>query len=312
MQARSTRSTALKSPRILALVLVPVLALSALALSLTGAPEAHAATVNKGAQMARLQQGVTYTSYDITGDKKADTLRVVVTGLSGDYYSGIEVYVNGKRVLKQSCRIGGILYAYGQSDGPELKYIRLKNGRPYLFINTWSDNDDASVLGIFQYKSGKMRQVMNGNTVFGKKLGSHRTCRIKKVSGNTITMECSLMSAMVGYLTAGYSYKYKSGTLKQTSRTAKVKVSNGKSRKALKDIQAYKSATSKAKKFVIKRGQSVKFLKVYAKGNTMRLQVKAGGKTGWIKCATSFHSSLLALNEHGNRQPPFDGLFWAG
>ena len=122
---------------------------------------------------------------------------------------------------------------------------------------------------------------------------------------------------MAGNVSSDFTYQHKSGTLKKTSNTGKLSVGNRKSNtyKALKSMTAYKRTNCKSAKFTIKMGQKVKFLKVHVKGNTVRFQVKAGGKTGWIKAADRYESPHMYRHRESwgyTYQPPFKGLFLAG
>lgn len=289
---------------------LPILAAMALAaavaaglvLALPG--HAHAAPkVTGGAKVQTLATNATYTQYDITGDKKPDAIKIQATY---EGYAGkrIAVYINGKRAFSKKMYFNYV----------EAQLITLKNGKPFLYISAPGENDDALVRGIFKYSKGTLKQVVDGNRGFGKKIGYHPGSDIKAVSGNKIVVSHRIMSYMAGSISSDFTYKYQNGTLKKTSATGKLRVGTRKSNTytALKSMTAYKSATGKTSKFTIKKGQKVKFLKVHVKGNTVRFQVKAGGKTGWIKVAAGSDSSLMYRNSQGFTQPPFRGLFLAG
>lgn len=284
-------------------------AVCAAALLMAVAPGvAHAAPkVSGGAQVHTLSENVTYTQYDITGDKKPDKIKVKATYDGYGYGSRIVVYVNGKKAFSKSTYFYGVV----------AQLITLKNGKPFLFLEAWSDNDDADVRGLFKCSKGKLKQVVDCNNGFGKKIGTHRGGEIKAVTGNKIVVSHRIMSYMAGNISGDFTYKHTKGALKKTSSTGKLSVGNRKSNtyKALKSMKAYKSTSCKSAKFTIKKGQKVKFLKVYVKGNTVRFQVKAGGKTGWIKVADRYESPLMYCRQESwgaTYRPPFKGLFLAG
>lgn len=289
-------------PTLAALALAATVAAS-LMLALPG--YAHAAPkATGGAKVQTLAENTTYTQYDITGDKKPDTIKIQATYNGYGNGERIAVYINGRRAFSKK-----MYFNYA-----EAQLITLKNGKPFLYLSTPADNDDADVRGIFKYSKGTLKQVINGNRGFGKKIGYHFGADIKAVSGNKIVVTHRTMSYMAGSICSDFTYKYQNGTLKKTSATTNLKVGTRKSNTytALKNMKAYKNTTCKTAKFTIKKGQKVKFLKVHVKGNTVRFQVKAGGKIGWIKVATNMDSSLLYRDNQVTTRPPFKGLFLAG
>lgn len=273
---------------------------------------AHATTATKGAKVYELSENRTYSSYDITGDGRPDAICIVsekADPWEAAYEERLAVFVNGKKAFtrKASC-FSGIERA---------QILTLKNGQSFLYLCAQFDYD-YTLCRVLKYSSGTLKTVVDCNRFFGSRFASHVGEKgggeIKKVSGNSITIEFNAMSYMVGDVRARFSYKCKSGTLKRVGNAGVVNVGARKTNtyKAAKTIKAYKATSCKTQKFTIKKGQNVKFLKAYVKGKTVRLQVKAGGKTGWIKCATSYQSSLLAKDSFGSRRPPFEGLHWAG
>lgn len=295
----------------LKLLLLVCAAVFAMAVAMAVPAQAHALTspkVSNGAHVYTLQANTTYTSYDATGDGKPDTVRVATS--TDQYNTGdrITVYINNKKVFSKKT---WFYYA-------DIQLIQLKNKKCFLYLHAPMDNDDAEVCGVYQMKKGKLKQVINCNKAFGTKIGYHTGGMVAKVSGNAIWMDMRDMSYMAGSIEATWKYAYKGGTLKRTSKTAKLSVPLAKhnTAKTKKSMTAYKNTACKAKKFTIKKGQKVKFLKVYVKGNTVRFQVKAGGKTGWIKVADNGHSALMHKYEHTPGfylyEPPFEGLFLAG
>ncbi|MCR2036491.1 BspA family leucine-rich repeat surface protein [Adlercreutzia caecimuris] len=246
-----------------------------------------------------LKENSSSNYFDVTGNGKLDTIKVK----HGRGSTKFSIYVNGKKAYSGTT---GNKYA----DNLSLKVLVLKNGKTFLYADAHGGGEIHGIKTIFQYRSGKMKKVVNCHTVFPKKYGRYRTVDTIKVSGNKVVVRAMIMSYTTGWMAADYTYNYKSGTLKQASKTAPIKKFYPAQRttfKAQKSIKVYKSTSCKAKKFTIKKGQKVKFLKVYSSGKTMRLQVKVAGKTGWIKCAPSVRSSLLY-----HRQPPFKGMVCGG
>ena len=87
-----------------------------------GMPQAaYAKNANvKNPAKAKLSLNTTYNGYDVTGDGKADTIRISSVSLEADEWNvGLKVEINGKKVLyKKDC------YYYGI----EASLCTLKNG----------------------------------------------------------------------------------------------------------------------------------------------------------------------------------------
>lgn len=293
----TSNPTRLRRAAFLAVAAAVLLALGALALSPAVAHAAPKAT--KGAEIHTLKENQTYTKYDITGDEKPDSILIETHynyyGQSDYFY----VNINGDRWRFDA-------YHYSVT----ARLITLANGTPYLYLCAAADNDDAEVCSIWKKDGDYLRRVIDCNKGFGTKIGYHPGGDIAKVSGNSITFTFTQMSYYAGGISADFTYKYKNGSLKKTSSTGKLQVGSKKTKntyRALKKIKVYKNTKCKSVKFTIKKGQKVKFLKAYVKGNTVRFQVKAGGKTGWVKLPTSCSSSLMYQG-----MPPFKGLYLAG
>lgn len=281
-----------------------VVAALVLGLSLCVPRHAFAATASKGAKVYKLKPDVTYSSYDITGDKRPDSIRVKLGNKEYGCYGSVTIYINGKRAYLKK-RISNAAWV----DAIDIELIRLKNGKPFLFLATYGDDGNCDVCAVFKYKSGKLKPVVNCNSFFPSQYGLHRSAWLAKVTGNTVNIDHFLMSWAVGPLQTSVKYNYKSGTLKKSSNASSIAVGGGQkhSYRATKNITLYKSQTCKSKKFVLKKGQSVKFSKVYSNGKIMSIQLKVGKKSGWLKCQKYKWGSLPS-----GWRPPFEGLYLAG
>lgn len=283
-----------------ALIALLAAALLTLGISILSPHEAYAAPkATKGAEIHTLKENQTYTKYDITGDGQPDTIQIET---HYNYYGqGTRFYININD-LYYVCET----YYYGVT----ARLVKLANGTPYLYLCAGADNGDAEACGLWQYKGGSLKRVVDCNKGFGTKIGYHPGGDIAKVSGNSITFTFTQMSYYAGSISADFTYKYKNGSLKKASNVGKLQVGFKKTKntyKALKKIKVYKNTKCKSVKFTVKKSQKVKFLKAYVKGNTVRFQVRAGGKTGWIKVPTSSTSSLMYQG-----MPPFKGIILAG
>lgn len=288
-----------------------VLLMASCALVVLGAQPAYALKASGGAEVHKLDYYGLYTEYDITGDGIADWIQVVPEEEEYDprseswSVSGVAVLVNDGHVWKKAT-------ASSEPDDWDIYLITLKNGKTVLYIATLGLGNSADVNTVLAWQSGKLKPLLNCNAICSKRYlyNSLPGAWLSKVAGNTLTFQYALGVMTTGNITFDVSYKYKSGKLVRTSSYVKPKIGGkyGKSRTALKSLTVYKNASCKSKKFVIRKGQKVKLLKMYVVGSKMALQVKVGSRTGWVKCATSQRSKLLVAPG----EPPFKGLVWAG
>lgn len=142
------------------------------------------------------------------------------------------------------------------------------------------------------YKSGRLKQIIDFNTFFGK-YGAHKSGKVLKVSGNTMYTEYYLMSWALGPCNIRVNYAYKSGTLKRTSNAYYYSsiYSYGKKTKtfyANKAITAYTSVSVSKRAFTMSKNKAVQIVSCYCNGNKMLIKVKYNGKYGWIKAQTEY------------------------
>lgn len=241
-------------------------------------------------QTVNLKTNKTYKSYDITGDKKKDTIRVDILKHSGyDYYDSLSVKINGKTAYSFKNKY---FYANNGYTEVSVKLYTLKNKKPFLYLYAQADNGDGAVCGVFQYKGGKLKQIINFQTLF-KSYGGHNLGEVVSIKGNTITTRFYVMSYVLGPCYVQYKYTYKNGTLKRTSAITNFEkiYSYGKPTTtfyANKALTAYTSAKSSNKAFTIKRGEAVKVDKCYMSGGKMRVRIEYKGKYGWIKAVKGY------------------------
>lgn len=260
--------------------------------------------VQANPQIVKLRTNKTYKSYDITGDKKKDTIKVKIHKNSRyDYYDSLTVTVNGKNAYSFKNQF---FYA-GPYDNVDIILYTLKNGKPFLYLYAQADNGDGPVCGVFQYKSGKLKEIINFQTFF-KDYGIHQSGEVVTINGNSITVRYYVMSFALGPCYVTYNYLYKNGTLCRTSNTANFEkiYSYGKITNTFisnKMITAYTSVSAKRKAFTMKKGAIVQVDKCYCNGKSFLIRVKYKGKYGWIKAQKGY------LDEK-NRQ--FSNVTYAG
>lgn len=238
-----------------------------------------------------IEPNTIYSDYDVTGDGRADTFQIQA-GKSGDIdlYTGFDVMVNGKSSLstnRYSYDIKSVLYT-------------LDNGTPCLFLYNPSEDGDASICGVYLYKSGKFKKAIDCNTFYGKagKVGYHSSASVKRGKGNSLDISISLMSFELGQFSTTYTYIYKNGTFKCKSHTSNVfSISGAASKKltARKSMTVYSGTDCKKTAYTLKKGGKVKVTAIYGNSNKTLLQVKglSNGKRGWIKFTTKCPSDNL-------------------
>lgn len=233
----------------------------------------------QGGQTAyKLKPGVTYTKYDITGDKKADKILIKRTGCDGYTCSGLKILINGKT-------------AYSFSDDYyfdlNVKLYTLKNKKPFLYVYASADNYDGPVCKVFKYSDKKLKSIINFQTLY--KDGCHQYGKVVKVSGNNLIVRGFSMSWAIGSMEYQYTYQYKNGTLQRTAKTAKI-TSSAQTVQHLSwlttriPIDFYTNATSTKKSMTFKKGTKLKVTHCYISGNKTMIKVRTKtNKIGWIK-----------------------------
>lgn len=249
---------------------------------LTKADAASATTVT-------LKQGKTYTSYDITGDGKKDTIKITRTK-GGMEYNKLTVSINGKKTV------------YNRNYYDVLtKIIKLQNGKVYLWIKGEAENGDDPWEALYQYNSstGKLKKALNFQT-YTKLYSNHSGTTITKVSGNSIYVTQYMMSTPLAGVNFTYTYKYSGGKFARTSSSGTIKsVTNISGYGTLKYKRTlYTSATSTKKVATVAAGTKAKATAIYMSGSRICVKIKTkSGTTGWVKCSNKFaETSLLFKN----------------
>ena len=250
-------------------------------------------------KMYTLQPGKTYDQYDITGDGEKDKLKIVqVEGAYDGYWAELNLYVNSKKA-------GTIKGSFNEMSA---RIITLSNGKSFLCVRGCTDNDISIFNGLYQYRNGKIVQVVNFlNTIYGRPVNDAAIY----LNGNSVTVRTEEMSYSLGYCTTAYTYKYQNGSLVRTSNYGKYTRLNAADKTtglftAAKNIQAYKGPGSAEKAFAIRKNSTVKILNCWTSGNKMYIRVKCGSKTGWIKAVTFKQSAGHAGS------PQFSNVMYTG
>lgn len=244
----------------------------------------------------KLNVNQTYTQYDITGDRKADTLLIAGNWNSKyEIYEDYSVYVNGQKVLAKRSEKGP-LYAL------EVRRLELKNGKVFLAIVTLTDNGDVPDSAVYQYKAGKLNKVIDLDSM--SRIGYHNSVESIKVAGNKITVKYGVMSYSLSGISFCLDYQYKNGKMVQKTTKAKLTSTILKYQKktywtANRSMKVLKSPGGK-KVTTLAKGKKVKIDKIYinSKHNKIYLHVKIkGGKSGWVKGLTKYPKSAPMFKE---------------
>lgn len=249
---------------------------------------------------AELQPDKLYKNYDLTGNGKKDRIKIKTS--KGEYFKTVSIIINGKKRA-----------VYKDINDITAKIYTLKNGKPFLYLWLVVEDWEGPVCGIFQYKSGKLKQVVNCQKFFSQKKGYEYGYAVHssdiKVKGNGLTVDFWLMCKTVGGMSCRYRFAYKNGTLKRTSsQTSSVKVNAVESTgilTAAKNIKVYTTPTGKKVRYTLKAGKRIKVIGAYVKSGKFSLKVKnlSTGKIGWLKCLKDFPS---------DHRPPFREVIYSG
>lgn len=223
-----------------------------------------------------------YSSYDVTGDGKADIVKVKVVELADEKNSGnLQVLVNDIVVFEQQREADPYW---------EVKLLQLENGKVFFDIESTILSDDDAIHQLYVYENDKLKSVYDFQKYYDK-YASYYFVDVVKVSGNTIKTEVKAQFHTTGIVKFDMNLKYKDGKFKRTSSTfaPKYKSMSMKNKWTAKTkIKVYKKAGSKKVAYTLKKGNVIKINKIIYKNNKVYFQVKNNngkGKTGYIPAA---------------------------
>lgn len=241
----------------------------------------------------RLQEGVIYSTYDITGDGRAD--KILVQNTHGTWHDGVRITINGK-VAYNFFNDGYYITAPA-----EATLYTLKNGKPFLYLFAYTEDDDGLAV-LLQYSAGKLKKIIDFNEAFSY-YGMHRNGRVVNVNGNNMTLGFTFMSWTLGFSQYNFTYTYRGGTMKMANRFATVsRFGSGNTLIAARTLRAYTNVWDRKTSFILKPGNKVTVKKLYY-GNGVWLQLYYGKKIGYIKCLSSYPA---------NGTPIFSNVMYAG
>ncbi len=231
-----------------------------------------AAVPASAASMTRLNTNQTYRSYDVTGDGKKDTIKIVS---KDSRYMDWDIYVNGKRRLSEEGK-GGEMYIF-TSKGKNVMIFR----RVYM----GSASDFSQIIytnGTFKEKEmydGKYfgDYGVSGNTlkIYGQDKGPWQTGSFRSL--NNIPFKIV------------NTYKISGNKMKKTDKYASI--SGQKTFYAKNTFTAGRTPASVNKRdgITVRAGQKVTLKAYYCKKSNHKTYYKlsVNGKTGWFEDSES-------------------------
>ena len=240
-----------------------------------------------------------YRHIDITGDTKADVIKV-----SGDYRkfpATLRIWVNGKHM--KTLRFGNWY---------TIEAITLKNGTPFLCIHGGTQNDERTL--IFQFRNGKFVRVAAETALQTKSQGTTGGIIFPKAGGNTLRLTHQLQTFAVGRLDVTFFYKLRNGVLARTANTtASIGYYNGKGVaygkpyvKASRPFDVYTTNTLSKKAFTVKKGDKIRITALNTHGGKLYLKVYNGKSSGWFRAFAA--PRAISHNGYGKR-PVLQGCY---
>lgn len=217
----------------------------------------------------------TYFNWDITGDGKSEKISFKLDETEEyDVHYTLYVYINDKKALTMNTDYYFITFDY--------KKLELENGKRFLLISTKEENGYGERL-IYQYKKGKLTEVVNLRDVAGAELLEGFSTK-----GNTVTftMTCPY-AAGIGLSEFETVYTYAGGTLKLKNKVHKI-TSYGNvygysdnAHPTTVPIQIYSDKKCKNKSKIIPVGTNLKVTKMFTNKSFISYYVTGEGYEGW-------------------------------
>ena len=231
-----------------------------------------------------------YSQLDVTGDGAKDVVAMDVTD------TAITLKVNDQ-----------VLKTWNRSNATASAKIVKVAGKSYIELNEEDYTNNISKCGLYLVSGGKLKKAVDYSKLLNKKLleknkfittaDGYDMITVSKVKGKKLYLNASLYTKSLGYFKINnLQMKYIGGKFKLTEKAGKTSfllldMKTGTKYQeftAKKSVTVYKKAGSSKKagfkiaankKFTIKKAAVVK--------KNIYVQVKSGGKTGWMKLGKS-------------------------
>lgn len=228
----------------------------------------------------RLENFTNITKYDVTGDGKADTVRIDCKkryekdGMEGD---GWKITVNGKIVYKQKSKETGCL---------TVMYYPMAANRLYLDVEEiWMGSENTVSHGLYIYDGTNLKLLNDFYNSVQKNTGIECSAQIKSMSPDKMVLTCTSVFIATSGLTWDMVYQYSKGKWRLSGNTYNVtdSVNAKKAWTSKKTIACFKKPGGKGRAFTLKAGDKVQIKKICLKAGKTYMQAVAGnGKKGWF------------------------------
>lgn len=223
-------------------------------------------------QKAILKLGKVYRNYDITGDRKKDSILISKSGKDT-----LNLYINNKKQI--------LTKGFSEYCGVNLQLYTLENGKAFLYVGAkCMELGNDGVCGVFQYQSGKMKQIINMGAFFGE-YGTLQQGEVLDIKKDGMKIRVHMMAFSTGSSWIDFEYIYKDGTLKCKNDIGSYYSMGIPKRRGIvnKKLSVYRSAGSNSEIYTLKKGDIVTILRCKYLGKKMYIEVSHNGKKGWIK-----------------------------
>lgn len=274
-------------------------------------------TAQGDATVKELEVGTDYKDIDLLADGMPNSLRI--EEVAGDYEEGLidlVVKIDGKEAYRLSSNVQDPWFYYAK-----VRYVKTANGRPFLEMNCFTDNDYRVISGLFEYDSGQLIMVQDFLNFVEEDAGSHRGGEVKDVQGNVLTVNYSLMSYLMGAdLSFDFDYAVDdAGVISPSSRETDcfeylVMKANGLPCTAEADqcltsvcaLEGLERPDGDSQKTLLQAGTKLMPKAVAVEGDDLyvKFQEKGTGKSYWIEGDFDY--------EDNGYEPPFAEVGYAG
>lgn len=235
--------------------------------------------------MITLRSGVEYSSFDVTGDKRADRLLLRTTepnGFLGIDRTDLQIYINGSKVFDFSDPYyrGDITSYY------EVKLCTLNPEKIFFFIRTVSAEGFYNFCRLYEYKNGRLELVVDLKNVY-EDLFHKRECMDVKAVGNDNIQFCwKGQLGAVGELEWIVNFACIGSMLEMTGRTCQVNAEIMSTYwTAARDFMVYQTCGLEKEWFNVHKGEEVKITSICNDAQRFYIKIeKKNGMNGWVPC----------------------------
>lgn len=253
-----------------------LLASALLVLGLSCGKKSHAAA--KGVQLPCFD---TVKKYDVTGDGKADSIKIYCE-TPDKYNEGIgkdwRIKVNNKIVYRQK---------YKFTDFLSVQFFKLSSNIIYFDVVERGDANDYNAGHLlFLVMNDKWKQVCNFHGKMEKSTnGWGYNASIIKITKNKMKVGFYCQFYGLGGLNWEVQYKLKNGIWKPEQSMYNVVGPKQKLKNmtVIRKFSLLKTAGGTKKAFTVKKGDKMKLGKICFKNNRTYVQFTFNGKKGWFK-----------------------------